>query len=312
MLGGSGFVGRHTVRALARDRWRVRAAVRRPDLAGHLQPMGDVGQIHAVQANLRYPDSVRRAVEGADAVVNLVAVLAKSGPQTFHALHVAGARAAAKAAREAGVKTFVQVSALGADRKANSRYARSKAAGEAAVLEEFPGAVILRPSLVFGAEDQLFNRFAAMARFSPALPLIGGGTTKFQPVFVGDIAQAVTRLIDAGIASGHTYEFGGPEVMSFRELIEFTLHTVGRKRLLVSLPWAVARIQAMVLELLPKPLLTTDQLELLKRDNIVSAEAKAERRTLEGLGITPCGIEAIVPAYLYRYRKAGEFSAAAF
>src|SRR5262245_32376793 len=171
VLGGSGFVGRHTVRALARDRWRVRAAVRRPDLAGHLQPMGDVGQIHAVQANLRYPDSVRRAVDGAEAVVNLVAVLSKSGPQTFNALHVVGARAAARAAREAGAKTFVHVSALGADRKSNSRYARSKAAGEAAVLEEFPDAIILRPSLVFGPEDQLFNRFAAMARFSPFLPL---------------------------------------------------------------------------------------------------------------------------------------------
>jgi NADH dehydrogenase len=204
------------------------------------------------------------------------------------------------------------MSALGADLHAASAYAKSKAEGEQRARAAFPGAIVLRPSIVFGPEDDFFNRFAAMARFSPALPLIGGGTTKFQPVFVGDIAQAVTRLIDAGIASGRTYELGGPEVMSFRDLIEFTLHTVGRKRFLLPLPWGVARIQARILELLPKPLLTTDQVELLKRDNIVSAEAAAERRTLEGLGITPRGIEAIVPAYLYRYRKAGEFSAAAF
>ena len=224
VLGGSGFVGRHTVRALARDRWRVRAAVRRPDLAGHLQPMGDVGQIHAVQANLRYPDSVRRAVDGADAVVNLVGILAKSGAQTFHAVHVAGARAAAKAAREAGVKTFVHVSALGANRKSNARYARTKAAGEAAVLEAFPGAVILRPSLVFGPEDQLFNRFAAMARFSPFLPLIGGGHTKFQPIYVGDVAAAVAAACAGQAKADTVYELGGPDVVTFRELLLSLIH----------------------------------------------------------------------------------------
>jgi NADH dehydrogenase len=245
VLGGSGFVGRHTVRALARDRWRVRAAVRRPDLAGHLQPMGDVGQIHAVQANLRYPDSVRRAVEGADAVVNLVAVLAKSGPQTFHALHVAGARAAAKAAREAGVKTFVQVSALGADRKANSRYTRSKAAGEAAVLEEFPGAVILRPSLVFGAEDQLFNRFAAMARFAPFLPLIGGGYTRFQPVYVGDVAAAIASACAGQAKPGAVYELGGPDVVSFRELLDGVQEWSGRRRPYLRVPFLFAKLGAL-------------------------------------------------------------------
>ena len=167
---------------------------------------------------------------------------------------------------------------------------------------------MLRPSVVFGPEDQLFNRFAAMARFSPALPLIGGGTTKFQPVFVGDIAQAVTRLIDAGHANGRTYELGGPEIISFREILEFTLRTIGRKRLLVPVPWPIARLQGMILGLLPRPLLTADQVELLKADNIVSREAASERRTLQGLGITPSAIEAIVPSYLYRYRKAGQFS----
>ncbi len=204
------------------------------------------------------------------------------------------------------------MSAIGAHARSQSAYAKSKAEGEARARAAFPGAIVLRPSVVFGPEDDFFNRFAAMARFSPALPLIGGGETKFQPVFVGDVAQAVTQLIDLGLASGRTYELGGPEVMSFREILEFTLKTVGRKRLLVPLPWAAARVQAMILELLPKPLLTTDQVELLKSDNVVSPEAQAEQRTLQGLGITPRGIEAIVPSYLYRYRKAGEFSAPAF
>ncbi|MGE0239046.1 MAG: complex I NDUFA9 subunit family protein [Parvibaculaceae bacterium] len=312
LIGGSGFVGRHIVRSLAKRGYRIRVACRRPDLAGHVQPLGVPGQIMPVQANVRYPDSLAAVSDGAHAVVNLTGVLYSAGAQSFDAIHVFGAEAAARAAKAAKAKLFIQMSALGADARSTSDYAKSKAEGEARARANFQGAIVLRPSIVFGPEDDFFNRFAAMARFSPALPLIGGGETKFQPVFVGDIAQAVTQLIDAGIASGRTYEFGGPEVMSFRQLLEFTLKTVGRKRLLVPLPWPVARIQAMILELLPKPLLTTDQVELLKRDNVVSQDAIAEQRTLPGLGITPRGIEAIVPAYLYRYRKAGEFSAPAF
>ena len=311
VLGGSGFVGRHTVRALARDRWRVRAAVRRPDLAGYLQPMGDVGQIHAVQANLRYPDSVRRAVEGADAVVNLVAVLAKSGPQTFHALHVAGARAAAKAAREAGVKTFVQVSALGADRKANSRYTRSKAAGEAAVLEEFPGAVILRPSLVFGAEDQLFNRFAAMARFAPFLPLIGGGYTRFQPVYVGDVAAAIASACAGQAKPGAVYELGGPDVVSFRELLDGVQEWSGRRRPYLRVPFLFAKLGALLTLPLPNSMrpLTVDQVRLLQRPNVVSEAAAKEERTLAGLGIAaPRTMASVVPAYLERFQPHGQFA----
>jgi len=221
----------HAVEALARDGRRVRAAVRRPDLAGHLQPMGDVGQIHPVQANLRFPNSVRRAVEGAEAVVNLVGILAKSGAQTFQAVHVAGARAVAKAAREAGAKTLVHVSAIGSDKKARARYARTKAAGEAGVLKEFPDSVIVRPSLVFGPEDKLFNRFAAMARFSPFLPLLGGGKTKFQPVCVGDVAAAIAAACAGRAQPGTIYELGGPEVITFRELLDKTLAWSGRKRL---------------------------------------------------------------------------------
>jgi len=312
LIGGSGFLGRHIVRSLAKRGYRIRVACRRPDLAGYVQPLGVPGQIMPVQANVRYPDSLAAVSEGAHAVVNLTGVLTSAGAQSFDAIHVFGAEASARAAKAARAKMFIQMSAIGADAHSPSAYAKTKAEGEQRARANFPGAIVLRPSIVFGPEDNFFNRFAAMARFSPALPLIGGGTTKFQPVFVGDVAEAVTRLIDAGLASGRTYELGGPEVMSFHELLEFTLQTVGRKRLLVPLPWPVARVQAMILELLPKPLLTTDQVELLKTDNVVSAEATAEHRTFEGLGITPRGIEAIVPAYLYRYRKAGEFSAPAF
>ncbi len=222
IIGGSGFVGRHTVRALAREGWRVRAAVRRPDLAGHLQPMGGVGQIHAVQANLRYPQSLATAVAGADVVINLVGILAKSGKQTFDSVHVAGARAAAKAARDAGVKTFIHVSAIGADPKSKGNYGRTKAAGEAAVLAEFPGAIILRPSIVFGPEDEFFNRFGFLAQMTPMLPLIGGGKTKFQPIFVGDLAQAIAAAAAGKAMASATYELGGPETFSFRQLLDKT------------------------------------------------------------------------------------------
>ncbi|QIG48638.1 complex I NDUFA9 subunit family protein [Nordella sp. HKS 07] len=308
LIGGSGFLGRHVTRALAKRGYRIRVACRRPDLAGHVQPLGVPGQIMPVQANVRYPDSLAAVCEGAQAVINLTGVLYSAGAQSFDAIHVFGAEATARAAKAAKAKLFIQMSAIGADAGSTSDYAKSKAEGEARARANFQGAIVLRPSIVFGPEDQFFNRFAAMARFSPALPLIGGGETKFQPVFVGDIARAVTRLIDANVASGKTYELGGPEVQSFRSLIDFTLETIGRKRLLVPVPWSVARVQGMIMGLLPKPLLTSDQVELLKHDNVVSPEAIEEGRTLQGLGITPRGIEAIVPSYLYRYRKAGEFS----
>jgi NADH dehydrogenase len=311
VFGGSGFVGRHAVEALAHDGWRVRAAVRRPDLAGHLQPMGDVGQIHPVQANLRFLDSVWRAVEDAQAVVNLVGILAKSGPQTFNAVHVAGARAVAKAAREAGAQTLVHVSAIGAEKKAKANYARSKAAGEDAVLKEFPDSVILRPSLVFGPEDQLFNRFANLARFSPFLPLIGGGRTRFQPVYVGDVGAAIAAAC-AGKAQLHTiYELGGPEVITFRQLLDRTLRWSGRRRLYLRIPFGLAKLGALLTIALPNALrpLTVDQVRLLQRDNVVSETAEAEARTLAGLGIEhPHSMEAIVPGYLERFHPRGQFT----
>lgn len=306
IFGGSGFVGRHLVRALAREGWRIRVAVRRPDLAGHLQPLGAVGQIHAVQANLRYRDSVARAVQGADAVVNLVGILAESGRQSFQAVQAQGARIIAEEAARAGISNVVQLSAIGADAESPANYARSKAAGEAAVLAHIPGAVILRPSIVFGPEDQFFNRFARMAQFLPFLPLIGGGDTKFQPVFVGDVAAAAAKAL-AGEAKPGIYELGGPDVRSFKALLEAILAITHRRRLLVPLPFSVAKLQASVLENLPGKLLTVDQVTMLERDNVVSEAAIAEGRTLQGLGITPSSYEAIVPTYLYAFRPHGQF-----
>jgi uncharacterized protein YbjT (DUF2867 family) len=308
VIGGSGFIGRHIVQALAKRSYRMRVAVRRPDLAGYVQPLGTPGQIMPVQANVRYPDSLRAVCDGAAVVINLTGVLYSAGPQSFDAIHAFGAEASADAARACGARQFFQMSAIGADPNSASDYAKSKAEGEARARAAFPGTIVIRPSIVFGPEDDFFNRFAAMARFSPALPLIGGGTTRFQPVYCGDVAEAFARLVDAGIASGTTYELGGPEVLTFKQLLEFTLATVDRKRLLVPLPWALAKAKASVLGLLPKPLLTLDQVELLKHDNVVSEDAKREGRTLEGLGITPRSIESIVPSYLFRYRKAGQFT----
>jgi uncharacterized protein YbjT (DUF2867 family) len=311
IFGGSGFVGRHAVRALAKDGYRIRAACRRPDLAGFLQPMGDVGQIQPIQANLRFPDSVRKAVAGAHVVINAVGLLASSGRQTFKAVHVDGARAAARAAREAGARCFIHISAIGASASSPARYAQTKAAGEAAVLEEFPGAIILRPSIVFGPEDGFFNRFAAMARISPLLPLIGGGRTRFQPVFVGDVAAAIVKAADGAAMPGTVYELGGPEVLSFRELLERTLEYAGRKRGFLSLPFWLAKLQALLTWPLPNSLrpLTVDQVRLLQTDNVVSAAALKEGRTLAGLGVaTPQSIGAIVPAYLERFRPRGQYS----
>jgi NADH dehydrogenase len=319
VLGGSGFLGRYAVRALAADGWRVRAATRRPDLAGYLQPMGAVGQIHPVQANLRYPESVRQAVEGASAVVNLVGILAecrlcfsRAARQTFHAVHVAGARAAARAAREAGATTFVHVSAIGADRKYWAKYARTKAAGEAAVLAEFPTAVILRPSLVFGPEDRLFNRFAAMASlpFNPFLPLIGGGRTRFQPVYVGDVAAAIAAAC-AGKARPRTvYELGGPDIVTFRQILDLVQQWSGHRTRYLWVPFWLAQVGAFLTAPLPQALrpVTVDQVRLLMRDNVVDEAAIREGRTLQGLGIVPHAMASVVPQYLERFQPHGQFA----
>lgn len=309
VFGGSGFVGRHVVRALARRGYRIRVAVRRPDLAGFLQPIGGVGQISFVQANLRYRQSVDRAVEGADHVVNCVGILFESGRNKFDAVQDFGARAVAEAARAAGAK-LTHISAIGADEKSQSSYGRTKGRGEAAVLRTVPDAVILRPSIVFGPEDGFFNKFATMARYAPALPLIGGGHTKFQPVYVADVAEAVARSVDGVIERGRIYELGGPEVLTFRQCLELMLRVVDRKNPLVPLPFGVASLIGSIASLVPfiKPPLTSDQVTLLRSDNVVSQTARTEGRTLESIGIEPVLAEAILPSYLVRYRQQGQFT----
>ena len=307
VYGGSGFLGRHVVRALAKRDYRIRVAVRRPELAFHLQPLGRVGQIHAVQANLRHAGSVEAAARDAQVLINLVGILGEGGRQRFDAVHTYGAEQVALAASAHGAR-MVQVSALGADEKSPSHYARSKAAAERLVLAAQPQAVIMRPSILFGPEDDFFNRFAALACMSPVLPLIGGGLTRFQPVFVGDVARAIADAVDGKLAGGTIYELGGPEVKTFKELIQFVLETIGRKRLLVPVPFFWAKLQAMALQFMPSPLtLTADQVELLRLDNVVSQAAIAEGRTLQGIGIAPETFEAIVASYLWRFRKAGQF-----
>lgn len=306
VFGGSGFVGRHVVRALAKRGYRIRVACRRPDLAGHLQPLGNVGQIQPVQANVRVRWSVDRAVQDADHAVNLVAILHESGRQKFTSVHEFGARAVAEAARAVGAG-LTHISALGADLNAQSDYARTKALGEKAVLETISDAVILRPSINFGPEDSFFNRFANMARYSPVLPLIGGGQTKFQPVYVGDVAEAVARSVDGKVQGGRIYELGGPQVLTFKQCMQEMLAMIDRKRLLVSVPWWVANMQASILGLLPNPLLTKDQILQLREHNVVSEAATRENRTLAGLDIQPQSIGSILPSYLWRYRAAGQF-----
>jgi uncharacterized protein YbjT (DUF2867 family) len=307
VFGGSGFLGRNVVRALAKRDFRIRVAVRRPELAGHLQPLGRVGQIHAVQANLRYPASVEAAMRDSHVAINLVGILAAGGAQSFDAVQAKGAETVAQAAATAGAR-MVHFSAIGADENSLSAYARSKAAGEKAVLAAVPSATILRPSVVFGPEDQFTNRFAALARMSPMLPLIGGGLTKMQPVYVGDVAAAVAQAVDGKAKAGATYELGGPEVLTMREIMEAILAITERNRMLISLPFGLAKLQALFLQFAPGPLkLTPDQVELLKSDNVVSDAAKAAGLTLEGLGIAPDSMEAVAPQYLWRFRAAGQF-----
>lgn len=306
VFGGSGFLGRNVVRALCKRDYRIRVAVRRPELAGYLQPSGKVGQVHTIQANLRYPASVEAAVRDSDVVINLVGILAESGGQTFDAVQAKGAETIAKAAAAVGAR-MIHVSAIGADAGSPSRYAKAKAAGEAAVMAAVPSATIFRPSVMFGPEDQFTNRFAALARLSPVLPLIGGNT-RMQPVYVGDVATAIADAVDGKAKAGATYELGGPEVLTMREIIEAIVEIANRKPRLVPLSFGLARLNAAFLQFAPGALkLTPDQVTLLERDNVVSDAAKAAGLTLEGLGIAAASLEAIAPQYLWRFRAAGQF-----
>jgi uncharacterized protein YbjT (DUF2867 family) len=305
VFGGSGFLGRHTVRALARAGWRIKVATRHPARGFFLRPLGTVGQIDFVKCDVSDAESVAHAVMGSSAVINLTGILFQKG-QTFADVQAEGADNIARAATRAGVRALVHVSAIGADLESDSTYAATKAQGEQAVREAFPDAVILRPSIIFGPEDGFFNKFAGMARFSPVLPLVGGGYTRFQPVFVGDVAQAiVTALGDA--AKGRTYELGGPGVYSFKELLQLILREIGRKRALVPLPFGLASFKAAFLQMLPNPILTVDQVTLLKKDNVVAPTAAG----LADLGITPTSVEAVIPSYLWRFRAKGEYADAA-
>ena len=307
VFGGSGFVGRHVVRALANRGWRVRVAVRRPHLAFHLQPVGNLGQIKAVQANLRYRASVERACKGANCVINLVGILKESGRQNFAAVQELGARTVAEGARSAGAR-LIHVSSIGADIRSPSAYARSKGRGERAALAVMPKATILRPSIIFGPQDDFFNRFGRMAQISPVLPLIGGGATRFQPVFVGDVAEAIALGAAGKIAGGRIFELGGPEIVSFRQCMEKLLEVTGRRRLLVNLPFFLAKAMARLTGWLPGAPLTYDQVLLLQTDNVVSREAIDAGRTLEAVGIAPKAMAAVLPTYLVRFRPQGQFT----
>ncbi|HUZ71913.1 MAG TPA: complex I NDUFA9 subunit family protein [Stellaceae bacterium] len=301
VLGASGFVGRYVVQRLAASGAVITAVGRHAGTAGFLKPMGDVGQIACIEADLRDDRALAAVVAGTDAVVNAVGILYERGRQSFDALHHRLPARLGAAARAAGVRRIVHFSAIGADAQSPASYARSKAAGEAALHAAVATAIVLRPSIVFGPEDAFFNRFAAMARLAPALPLIGGGTTRFQPVYVGDVADAAMAALAAPESEGSIFELGGPEVYTFRALMALTLRMIGRKRLLIPVPYGLASIEAALLELLPEPPLTRDQVRMLQRDNVVARGMPG----LAELGITPTALELILPTYLGRFRRRG-------
>jgi NADH dehydrogenase len=304
VFGGSGFIGRYVVKRLAAEGARVRVAVRDAEKAKFLKPMGAVGQIAPFRVNVGNEALVRQAVEGTDDVINLVGILAESGSQSFRGIQAEAPGIIAEAAKAAGVEGFVQMSAIGANADSDSKYAKSKAMGEAAVKAAMPNATILRPSVVFGPEDDFFNRFAAMARLAPALPLIDGGKTKFQPVYVGDVADAVIAALKSEDAAGKTYELGGPHIMTFKEVLEYVMAETGRKRLLLPMPSALFRPIAGLMECVPGAPITRDQLIQLESDYVVAEGADG----LDALGISPTGISAVAPSYLVRFRDGGQFA----
>ncbi len=306
VFGGAGFIGTQVVQLLARKGYRIRVAVRRPDLAGHLKPLGSVGQIQPIQANVRNRDSVERAVKGASIVINLVGIGHEGGKQRFRAVHAMGARNIAEAARALKVQHLVHVSALGADPQSVSGYSLSKALGETEVLAAFPSAVVIRPSIVFGPGDGFFNRYGMLARMLPVLPVVGG-KTKFQPIYVGDVAAAIVAAAEGQVKGGRIYEIGGPEVATHKQLVARVLADTARTNLTVPLPAGIAKLVAFPLSFLPSPLITSDQVDLLQVDNVVSEEAVREKRTLAAFGITPTAMEAILPTYLWRFMKHGQF-----
>ena len=301
MLGGSGFIGRYIVKRLAARGEVIAVGCRNAEAAKYLKPLGDVGQIVPLNIGIGDAALLPAFLAGNDWLVNCVGILRETGTQTFELVHHIGPARLARFAREAGVDRFVHISAIGADPRSSSAYARTKAAGEQAVRDAFPTVTILRPSVVFGPEDQFFNRFASMAMFSPVLPLIGGGETRFQPVYVGDVADAVVTCLEDPATAGRIYELGGPKIYTFRQALELVLNEIRRKRPFVDLPFGLAALQARLMAILPSPPLTPDQVELLKSDNIVSSGAL----TLASLGLTPTPAEVVLPTYLDRFRRGG-------
>ena len=306
IIGGSGFVGTQIVQELARAGYRVRVAVRRPDLAGHLRPLGGVGQVVPMQANVRYPDSIAAAVRGASVVINLAAVGVEKGKQRFRAVNVMGARRVAEAAKAAGAKTLIHMSVIGADENSPSLFARSRAMGEAEVRAAFPSAIIMRPSVIFGTNDEFFNKLGLIARMLPVMPLFGG-KTRFQPVYVGDVAEAFAAAVKGNLKAGKTYELGGPDVLTNRELVERVLRATNRSNPILPLPAFVGRLLAFPMGFLPKPLVTGEQVTLMEIDNVVSPEAAKEKRTLAGMGIVARPLDAVLPSYIWRFSANGQF-----
>jgi uncharacterized protein YbjT (DUF2867 family) len=306
IFGGSGFVGTQIVQVLARAGYRIRVAVRRPDLAGHLRPLGAVGQIVPMQANVRNADSVMAAVRGASIVINLAAVGVEKGKQRYRAINVMGARRVAEAAKAAGAHTLVHMSVIGADEASPSLFARSRAMGEAEVRAVFPSAIIMRPSVVFGPEDEFFNKLGMISRMLPVMPLFGG-KTKFQPVYAGDVAEAFGQAVMGNLKAGKVYELGGPEVLTNRELVERVLSYANRKNPILPLPLGVGKLLAFPMGILPKPLITGEQVTLLGIDNVVSAEASKDKRTLAGMGIAARALDTVLPSYLWRFSPNGQF-----
>jgi uncharacterized protein YbjT (DUF2867 family) len=306
IIGGSGFVGTQIVQVLARAGYRIRVGVRRPDLAGHLRTLGGVGQIVPMQANVRNADSVMAAVRGASVVINLAAVGVERGNQRFRAVNVMGARRVAEAAKAAGAHTLIHMSVIGADEASPSLFARSRAMGETEVRSAFPGAIIMRPSVIFGAEDEFFNKLGMIARMLPFMPLFSARTT-FQPVYVGDVAEAVGQAVQGNLKAGKTYELGGPDVLTNRQIIERVLRDTNRSNPVLALPSIAGRLLALPMGLLPKPLITGEQITLLGIDNVVSADAAKDKRTLTGMGIAARSIDAVLPSYLWRFSPNGQF-----
>ncbi|MEO8758482.1 MAG: complex I NDUFA9 subunit family protein [Devosia sp.] len=306
IFGGSGFIGTQVVQLLARAGYRIRVAVRRPDLAGHVKPLGGVGQVVPMQANVRDKDSVLAAVRGASVVINLAAIGLERGKQRFRAINAMGARNVAEAAAAAGVGTLIQMSILGADDNSSSLFARSRAMGEAAVRKAFPGTIVFRPSIVFGVGDGFFNTLGSLSRMLPILPLFSG-ETKFQPVYVGDVAEAIAAATTGNAKPGTTYELGGPEVLTHRALVERVLRDTNRTNPILPLPTGIGRLLALPMSLMPKPLITADQLTLLAIDNVVSDAATTEKRTLGAFGVVPRPLDAVLPSYLWRFSPNGQF-----